>query len=143
MQNQIKVRMHLEFEQIDQKNLSIQIIANNKTVCQCNNDLKQIVEFCMDIPGTVEIISSGKESTDTIVGPNLEILKDKHVKISKVVIDNMPIKLWILEKHLFECRSEDGDHVWRTNYIGHNGSAKLHISCSSSFEFMLHLLSLN
>jgi hypothetical protein len=143
MQNQIEMRMHLEFEQIDQKNLSVQILANNQIVHQCNNDLKQVVEFSMSIPGTVELVTSGKGSADTVVGPNNEILQDKHVKVTKVIVDKMPIKTWILEKHVFECFPNDRNQSWRTNYIGHNGSTRMQIESKTGFEFMLHLLSLS
>lgn len=143
MQNQIEVRMHLEFEQIDQKNLSVQILANNQVVHQCNNDLKQVVEFSMDLPGTVELVTSGKGPVDTVVGPDNKILHDKHVKITKVVIDKMPIKTWILEKHVFECLPINSTQSWHTNYIGHNGSTKMQIEFKSGFEFMLHLLTLS
>jgi hypothetical protein len=136
-----KIKLSLDIGMIDGRSMSLKISNGTELIIDKNSfdSNKEHVQFEVNLPICLEFVTDGKGPNDTVVGPDLSIVSDMHIKISRLSIDNMPVKTWVLEKFLFSGESISGQ-TFTTNYIGYNGTTKLNIDHESSFEFFLDIL---
>ena len=137
-----KIKLSLDIGMIDKRCMSLKIFDGtilifDKSVFESN---KEKVEFEVNLPSHVKFITDGKGPDDTIVDTDQSIVSDMYIKISKLSVDSMPVKTWMLEKFLFSGKSISGE-IFATNYIGYNGTTELHINYIDSFDFFLDIMS--
>lgn len=137
-----KIKLQLEIGFINGRSMSLQVFNKDSLIFDKStfDKKKENVELELEFPTTLKIITDGKRVNDTIVSVDGVIVEDMFIKISKLSIDRMPIKTWILEKYLFSGKSQSGD-TYDTNYIGYNGVTMIDLEFSNSFEFFLDALS--
>lgn len=120
--------------------MSIQVLVNNQEVyCNPNPAQDKIrLEFATDLPAQIKFVLGNKNPFDTQVDDLGNIVEDKHIQVSRLVIDRMPVEQWILESRLFSYTDTDQ----KTNYFSHNGTVILDIPYTDSFKFFLALNSI-
>ena len=101
---------------------------------------KEHIQFEVNLPVQLKFFTDRKRPDDTVMGPDQLIVSDMYIKISKLYIDNMPVKTWMLEKFLFSGKS-NCEKNFTTNYIGYNGTTELRLDYTNSFDFFLDIMS--
>lgn len=133
-----KINIELAGQPINNQGMDITIIANNVQVDHVPNLIGRYqVEFFQSYPMVIQIKVTGKGPNDTQVDANGGITCDKHVLISNLHISGIPVKNWMLEKYVVEF-----DHR-RTNYLGSNGTATIHLPKSNALENHFYLLAMS
>ena len=137
-----KIKLSLDIGKIDDRSMSLRIFDGTTLLFDKSlfESTKEQVQFEINLPLHLKFITDGKGPDDTIVSPDQSIVSDMYIKISKLSIDSMPVKTWMLEKFLFSGKSISGE-IFATNYIGYNGTTELHIDCTNSFDFFLDIMS--
>lgn len=135
-----KFLIDLNVEKYNDSVMSLQVKSGNQTLYSSTNpDQHVVIEFESQLPATISLRVKGKIFNETLVDSSGQILQDKHIKINRVAIDNMPVEKWVLEKKLIKFCPDIGDPRY-TNYFGSNGVGYLNINFNNSFKYFLHLL---
>jgi len=86
------------------------------------------------LPTNIELVLSNKEKNETLINNNGDIIKDKHIELRELIVDNMPIPSWILPKI---CKVVTNDHVEYTNYWGNNSTINISFNNNNSLQWHL------
>lgn len=120
-----KVKISFSASRFKDETMGLVITANNQEVFNQPLDLKDTfnIEFNADLPAQIKIVTSGKGPVDTKVDNTGNIISDKFIKITGVIIGGIIIPQWIIEKNFIQFNTEHG--TISTNYLGFNGQAIL------------------
>jgi hypothetical protein len=123
---------------INGQGLDLTIKVNNEVIEEISSLTDQrLVTFYKSYPMLIELVVNGKQLTDTQIDQDGNIIKDKHILVSKLLLAGVPVKKWLLEQYVVSCDNQN------TNYLGFNGIAKIHLPKKDAFDNHLHLISLN
>jgi hypothetical protein len=141
MPNNLTIQISFEIGTVNNRSMSMTIISNGTKIFEKNSFDQKIyrIEFATQFPSEIEFLTEGKKFDDSVVIDG-QLTQDMYIKITKLVINNMPVKTWILEKCCFFGVSLDGQYH-HTNYIGYNGKTTLSLKGKNLFCYFLNLLS--
>ena len=89
-------------------------------------------------PTTINITLSNKGKNDTLINDAGEIIKDKAIEVTQVLINNFPIHQDLTDK-IFICRREGSDVDTNENWWAFNGNIKILFDQPSPMRYMLSL----
>jgi hypothetical protein len=92
-------------------------------------------EVCL--PGELTLEMYNKNPGDTEIDENNNIKRDKHIKIKRLAVDNMPVSSHTFYK-LFKLTHSQGES--HGPYFGFNGSCKIVFDTQNTFEWHLQVL---
>ena len=120
-----KVKLSFFAGQFKDKTMGLAVIANDREIFNQHSDLKNTfnVEFNVDLPATIKVITSGKLPDDTEVDSQGNIVSDKFIKITGITVGGIIIPLWMIEKKAVQFHTNNS--IIFTNYLGFNGQAIL------------------
>jgi hypothetical protein len=96
------------------------------------------IDCSINWPTTVNIITSNKHPTDIEVDTNGNILKDKSIEVTGILINNFPIHQDLIDK-LFICQKEGSSNITNENWWGFNGKIKIMFDHLTPMRYMLAL----
>ena len=89
-------------------------------------------------PTTVNIITSGKRPNDMEVDADGNIIRDKSIEVTGILINNFPIHQDLIDK-LFTCQREGSTETTHENWWGFNGKIKIEFDQTNPMRYMLAL----
>jgi len=89
-------------------------------------------------PTTIHIVTSNKHPDDMEIDANGNILKDKSIEITGILINNFPIHQDYIDK-LFICQQEGSSDITSENWWGFNGKIKIIFDQPNPTRYMLSL----
>ena len=89
-------------------------------------------------PTTVNIITSNKHPNDMEIDSNGNIIKDKSIEVTGILINNFPINQDLIDK-LFICQREGLSDITNENWWGFNGKIKIAFDQPTPTKYMLAL----
>ena len=135
-----KFNFVLSIGRLNNKAMSLSVLVGDKKIYEGSPKESTIyIDFDCELPNQIVFEFGDKFINDTIVDKSGRIIQDKHIKIEKVSIDNMPVEQWIVESRLFEFVPKNNKTI-HTNYFGYNGKAYMNIKNNDSFDYFLNLL---
>jgi hypothetical protein len=125
------VALEFEFEAVNNKTMSLTILSGNQKIEYCPDcSIVKIFEFNINLPTEILITATGKNMESDTVLENGLIIKDKHITLASMQLDNLIVPVEYLKK----CISFSTEHDQQfTNYFGFNGSATLNFKKSDIF----------
>ncbi len=96
------------------------------------------IEFLANWPTTINIVASGKNDNDTLLDDQQQIIKNKAVEITGVLINQFAIQIDQVDK-LFQCQRQGQTEITHENFWGFNGKIQLHLTEKSPMRYMLSL----
>jgi hypothetical protein len=96
------------------------------------------IDCMINWPTTVNIILSNKGKNDTLTDEAGEIIKDKAIEVTQVLINNFPIHQDLTDK-IFICRREGSDCDTNENWWAFNGNIKILFDQPNPMRYMLSL----
>lgn len=139
--NTCKLEIFFRFAEIDDKYMGVRIQYNGteSTLVPTSN-----LEYCYEqdiiLPCSITLEFFGKDSNkDTKIDENGNIIKDKHVLIKSMKLDNMPVEPLYLKRYL---GLNHASGINFSNYIGFNGNMEIKFEKSNVFnqiQFFKHL----
>jgi hypothetical protein len=96
------------------------------------------IDCAIDWPTTVNIITSNKGPNDTEVDTNGNIIRDKSIEVTGVLINNFPIHQDLIDK-LFICQRAGSAGITNENWWGFNGTIKIVFDQLTPMRYMLAL----
>lgn len=129
--NQSNLELYFNFFDLDSSYMNLSVINNSEliTVAPGKN---QKVSLSIEFPTEIILDISGKNlNTDTIVDESGKILADKHIVLTKVIIDH------IIVPDNFLAKWPKVNDKFNTTYFGFNGSVKLDFNEVNSFYWLL------
>jgi len=125
--NQSLIKLYFKFGGINNEYMNLNIIYRENIIPVSTEPIQLLIEF----PAKMILDISGKNmSSDTILDENGTIIKDKHIELTKVIIDNISVP----DAYLKKWPTLHGN---RSSYFGFNGVAELEFSEKNSFIFLL------
>lgn len=130
--NLCKLEIVFKFAEVHGSFMTVKI---NDTVLSGVNNEVQCYEKLITLPDSVTLEFSGKnQTTDTILDGDQNIIKDKHILIKEIRLDNMPVERLYLERRL---KLEHDNKVVYSNYIGFNGKMVIQFNKPDVFRQLL------
>jgi len=133
--NQSTVEMEFEFVCVNDAYMNLSVIYGNDAMI-VTPATKQKVVFDIEFPAKIVLETSGKDmNIDTLLDINGNILADKHIRLSRVIVDRVLVPDAFLQK-------------WpvirgiNTTYFGFNDQIVLDFSEKDSFFWLIKLKSL-
>ena len=96
------------------------------------------IDCSIDWPTTVNIITSNKHPNDMEIDESGNILKDKSIEVTGILINNFPVNQDLIDKLFICCKAGSSDITYE-NWWGFNGSIKIEFNQSSPMRYMLAL----
>ena len=96
------------------------------------------INCLIDWPTTVNIITSNKTQDDTEIDASGNILKDKSIEVTGILINNFSIHQDLIDK-LFICQHEGSPNITNENWWGFNGTIKIIFDHATPMRYMLSL----
>jgi hypothetical protein len=96
------------------------------------------IDCMINWPTTINITLSNKSENDTLTDESGEIIKDKAIEVTQVLINNFPIHQDLTDK-IFICRREGSDCDTNENWWAFNGKIKILFDQPSPMRYMLSL----
>ena len=96
------------------------------------------IDCMVNWPTTVNITLSNKGKNDTLIDEAGEIIKDKAIEVTQVLINNFPIHQDLIDK-IFICRQEGSSSDTNENWWAFNGNIKILFDQPSPMRYMLSL----
>jgi hypothetical protein len=96
------------------------------------------IDCLINWPTTINIITSNKHPNDMEVDADGNILKDKSIEVTGILINNFPIHQDLIDK-LFICRVEGSSNITHENWWGFNGKIKIIFDQPNPMRYMLAL----
>ena len=94
------------------------------------------IDCLIDWPTTVNIITSNKHPNDMEVDKNGNVLKDKSIEVTGILINNFPIHQDLVDK-LFICQRDGTKDITNENWWGFNGNIKINFDKPNPMRYML------
>jgi hypothetical protein len=136
MLNIIDVTVEFEFGILDDREMSVEIISNDRTITASSiNNIVTVKE--MRLPNQIKIKFSGKSSRDTRINSEGDIIQDMYVKIVGLKLDNLKVPDWVIQKK--SSYTTEHGKVIETAYVGFNGTMIIDIPESNIFAFYRRL----
>lgn len=131
-----KIQINFLSSDLDGQTMGLTVLANDKTIFKQDKDLSKTftVEFDVNVPGNIKFIVNGKGPFDTKVDEQGNILQDKFLKISSMLIDRMPVPIWVLESKFIQFMHDQ--QIAYTNYFGYNGQGTIQLPSSTFLMFL-------
>jgi len=128
--NQSSVELFFDFVGIDNSYMNLSII-NGEEVIEVSPQDKQKVILSIEFPTEIILDISGKNmNVDTVVNEAGKIILDKHISLTKIIVDRVVVPDYFLQKW-----PQVNDIT--TPYFGFNGSVKLRFNEPNSFYWLL------
>jgi hypothetical protein len=89
-------------------------------------------------PTTINIITSNKTPDDMEVDNNGNIIQDKSIEVTGILINNFPIHQDLIDK-LFICQKHGSSNITNENWWGFNGKIKIILDQPNPMRYMLSL----
>jgi hypothetical protein len=89
-------------------------------------------------PTTVNIITSNKHPNDMEVDADGNVIRDKSIEVTEILINNFPIHQDLIDK-LFICQKEGAPETTHENWWGFNGNIKIEFAQVTPMRYMLAL----
>ena len=96
------------------------------------------IDCMISWPTTVNITLSNKGKNDTLTDDAGNIIKDKAIEVTQVLINNFPIHQDLTDK-IFVCRREGSDCDTNENWWAFNGHVKILFDQPNPMRYMLSL----
>jgi hypothetical protein len=97
-----------------------------------NADDTAVINTVVDFPGELLILLDGKNNnTDTLLNDSGEIVQDKFIQLTKIIVDKITVPDYFLQKW-----PVINDSI-TTTYFGFNGAVKLQFDEPNSFYWLL------
>ena len=96
------------------------------------------IDCSINWPTTITIITSNKTSDDIVVDNDGNIIKDKSIEVTGILINNFPIHQDLIDK-LFICQREGSSKITNENWWGFNGKIKIEFDQPNPMRYMLAL----
>jgi hypothetical protein len=121
-----------EFGEVNNKYMTVFLEHNNKIVSITPSD-SLLVEFNkkIELPTQLHLKFKGKNnSKDTIIDDKGNIVKDKHVLIKQILLDNIAVEPLYLTRQL---KLQHQNQIVQSNYVGFNGTMSIDLVRSNVF----------
>jgi hypothetical protein len=121
-----------EFGEVNNKYMTVFLEHNNKIVSITPSD-SSLVEFNkkIELPTQLHLKFKGKNnSNDTIIDDKGNIVKDKHVLIKQILLDNIAVEPLYLTRQL---KLQHQNQIVQSNYVGFNGTMSIDLARSNVF----------
>ena len=116
----ILLEIEFEFEEVNNKLMQVKLYYNNNSIDVTPSQNRAKVSIYVDLPTEVKLEFYGKdEQKDTIIDQHGNIIKNLHVKVSKIGLDNFYMPIGYLETSMTLVDSQQRHH--QTNFVGFNG----------------------
>jgi hypothetical protein len=96
------------------------------------------IDCMINWPTTVNITLSNRGKDDTLTNEAGEIIKDKAIEVTQVLINNFSIHQDLIDK-IFICRQEGSSSDTNENWWAFNGNIKILFDQPSPMRYMLSL----
>ena len=96
------------------------------------------INCLIDWPTTVNITTSNKTPSDTKIDNNGNILRDKSIEVTGILINNFPVHQDLIDK-LFICQHVGSSDITNENWWGFNGNIKIIFDHANPMRYMLSL----
>ena len=127
--NNCDITLILEYGLINNKSFDVELTHNGVTTPITGTTHTVSV----NLPTQIMVKFSGKNmATDTIIDDTGRIVADKYVKIKEILLDNIQLPRYFLEKKLELV--DENNVIRNTNYIGFNGCLVLNFEKSNVFS---------
>jgi hypothetical protein len=135
--NKCCVAIDFEFCGIDNRFMRLEIEYNNQRLVATpvldNQDHgTAVVELLIELPTTIQIKTSGKTQSDTIIDADGNHLKDMCIKVKSVKLDRFELKDSFLYNKIL-LNTDCGQHI-KSNYLGFNGNVVIDFKCNNVFS---------
>lgn len=131
--NQSLVKLQFKFVELNNEYMNLNILLSDRFIPVSPAQFRTI-EFYINFPTEIVLDVSGKNmNSDTVLDDQGNIIKDKHIELIKVIIDNIAVPSLYLKK----WPELDGNN---NSYFGFNGQFKLKFLEKNSFTFLLKAL---
>jgi len=131
--NQSLVKLQFKFVELNNEYMNLNIVLSDRFIPVSPAQF-QTIEFYINFPTEIVLDVSGKNmNSDTVLDDQGNIIKDKHIELTKVIIDNIAVPSLYLKK----WPELNGNN---NSYFGFNGQFKLKFLEKNSFTFLLKTL---
>ena len=120
--------------------MSISIQDQDRTVYSANDLPAGAWRTSFEIawPTTVHIQLGNKGPTDTLLDDQGQIMEDKAIEVTKVLINNFPIHQDLVDK-IFVCRRAGSTVDTNENWWAWNGTVQIRFDHTSPMRYLLSL----
>lgn len=136
--NKCKLEIFFRFIEFNNEYMGVKIRYNNaESTLTPTDDLVYCYEQEIILPCIIDLEFFGKTNgKDTKIDEHGTVLKDKHVLIKAIKLDNLPVEPLYLKRRL-ELKYDHGSNC--SNYIGFNGHMQINFEKSNVFNQLLHM----
>jgi hypothetical protein len=136
--NVCKLEIFFRFIELNNAHMGVKIQYNGiESVLNPVDESVYCYEQEITLPCSIHLEFFGKDTIkDTKIDEHGNILKDKHVLIKSIKLDNFPIEPLYLKRRL-ELVHNNGTNY--SNYIGFNGHMEIKFEKSNVFAQVLHM----
>jgi len=96
------------------------------------------INCLIEWPTTVNIITSNKTPDDVEIDDGGNIIKDKSIEVTGILINNFPMHQDLIDK-LFICQHAGSANITNENWWGFNGNIKIIFDHANPMRYMLSL----
>jgi len=128
-----EIKLYVEASEINNDCMKINNISLHPGI--------NILSYTTEFPSIFTLDISGKGVSDTIIDDDGNIIKDKFISVSTLVVDNLRVSQHLLSK-IFELTTPDNQRIV-SHYWGFNGTVKLDMNASDALEWHLKTQSYN
>ena len=96
------------------------------------------INFITNWPSVITIYASNKKNVDTIFNNKGQVIADKAVEITGILINGFAVHIDMIDK-LFHCIRDGSNIITHENYWGFNGCIKINFIGESPMRYMLEL----
>lgn len=96
------------------------------------------IEFNVNWPTTVSIITSNRNPKDTVCDSNGIIVNNKCLEVTGISINQFAIHMDLVDK-MFHCQRNGHTDIVNANFWDFNGQIQMHLTHNSPMRFMLSL----
>lgn len=132
--NKDESEIELEFNigEIDGKSMCMEI--DNNVYSNLYNGFKYSTS--LTFPNVINITLSGKGKNDTIIDDNGNIIDDKFIQLTKLIVDGIPVDEIYLKTHII--LHTDDNMIVKSNYWGFNGKVTIEFNEPNAFLWLIH-----
>lgn len=121
--NTCKFSIEFYFNAIEHQSMAVEIWDNGVKDAEVSTEGTYVYTKEITLPTKIILKFKNKNPNDTIVDESGKITKDKSVVIQNMSLDNLPISVNYIRKHL-KLITENQQEIY-SHYIGFNGDVEL------------------
>lgn len=129
MLNNIKFHIDFEFGYLGDRCMAVEI-NGTKVLASKGKTVTHSIDI--SLPADVELVFSGKNTNDTIIDQQGQIIKDMYVKILNIRLDQIVLPDWVIASKLRLIT--DKNEIINTAYIGFNGKITIPLNQNTVFS---------